>query len=162
MRAPILLVSALTLAGCMLQNQSPTTKFRDQVQGLNEEARWNRLDLAQGRTTRRYQPKFSALRGTWGKRLQLGDHDVVQLVMDTENDSAVSVVQIAWYNLADMTLRSSTIRQVWLETKSGFALDDEQVVDGDPTIFDALDDASAAHDSPKGAKSAPSKPGAVD
>lgn len=135
--APLLLaaLTALSLSGCMLASQTPAAKLREQVQSMNEEARWSRMDLAQERATPKYQPAFVAKRAAWGKKVSIGDLEIVQMVMAEDGKSAESIVAMSWYNLNDMTLRSSTVKQSWKAVGLAFSLDNETVIDGDTTLF---------------------------
>jgi hypothetical protein len=151
--APLLLaaLTALSLPGCMLASQTPAAKLREQVQSMNEEARWSRMDLAQERATPKYQPAFVAKRAAWGKKVSIGDLEIVQMVMAEDGKSAESIVSMSWYNLSDMTLRSSTVKQSWKAVGLAFSLDNETVIDGDTTLFAKIKTTASKPAATKGA-----------
>lgn len=135
--SPTVVLAALLLslgAGCMFQSLTPAARFKEEVTGMNDESRWNRIDLAQQRVAPKYQSQFVAARAKWGKRVQLADLDLVNMQMG-EAGKAMSIITLSWYDMDDMTLRSSVIRQQWESTVTRFALVSETVIEGDESIF---------------------------
>lgn len=145
----VALVGALLtagLAGCLFQNLAPTERLTDQVYSLNEEARWGRLDLAVRRVAPSYRGTFMTSRRSWGRQVSIADTEVSALVLSRETDSATSSVEVNWYDLATMTLRSTMIRQRWARTDDGYLLDEETVIGGDAELLELpeADDESPA------------------
>jgi len=123
------------LAGCMFQNLSPTQALSDQVYHLNDESRWDRLDLAVQRVAPRYRQSFMESRRDWGRNIAIADTEVSALVVAEDLASATSSVEISWYDQRSMELRSTVLRQRWIRTDSGFLLEEETVIGGDETLL---------------------------
>ena len=138
----------------MLQNTSKPERLRDAVQGLNEEARWGRVDLARQRVTPKYRALFEASREHWGGNLKIADVEVVGMKIhesDSEEQAlreqglgedeiealpdATSRVQYAWYDQRDMVLRTTVIEQTWQHNMGNFYLMEEKVVDGTESLL---------------------------
>ena len=140
------LVSSV-LAGCLFQNLSPTQGLSDQVYGLNDESRWDRLDLAVQRVAPRYRAAFMGSRHEWGRDIAIADTEVSALVVADDLASATSSVEISWVDQGSMELRSTVLRQHWIRTDNGYLLDEETVTSGDEALLstpedDASDDES--------------------
>lgn len=139
----LVLLAGLGLGGCLLQNLAPTERLSDQVYQLNEEARWGRLDLAVRRVSPRYRPTFMTSRRGWGRRVSVADVEVSAIEISRESDEATSSVELSWYDLRSMTLRSTLLRQRWAKTDEGYLLDEETVVDGDADLLELPEEDAA-------------------
>lgn len=128
------------LAGCLFQNLSPTQGLSDQVYALNDESRWDRLDLAVQRVAPRYRAAFMGSRHQWGRRIAIADTEVSALVVAEDLASATSSVEISWIDQGSMELRSTVLRQRWIRTDNGFLLEDETVIGGDEALLSAPED----------------------
>jgi hypothetical protein len=127
-------VILLAASGCFVQHLSSSQRLQEAVQGLNDEARWGRLDLAVGCVAPRYRNAFYTSRSRWSRSIQIADVEISQVVMG-EKGRAVSVVMISWYDFAAMDLRQTLLRQRWQRGGSrGFMLVSEDVIDGDPQL----------------------------
>lgn len=136
----------------MLQNTSKPERLRDAVQGMSEESRWGRIDLARQRVLPQYRADFEAARAHWGKKVQIADVEVVAMKLNdgdakdilreqgtSEEEleklpDATSSVQYAWYG-QDMVLRTTVIAQRWQHSMGNFYLLDEEVVDGERMLL---------------------------
>jgi hypothetical protein len=58
--------------------------------------------------------------------------------MDDAGDTAIAIVTCSWYGLSDMSLHETVIQQTWESFDGTFALVEERVVRGDPSLL--LDD----------------------
>lgn len=133
-----LLVSALCLpllGGCLFHNISPAERLRDAVVGLNDQARWSRMDLAVENVAPVYRAEWRATRHDWGRNIQIGDVEILDVTMVPDTDEAVSVVAISWYRYDTMTLRRTVLRQQWEHGSGAYFLRAEGVVDGDPDLI---------------------------
>lgn len=140
-RLPLLIALTTSLfAGCIFNNLSPTQGLSDQVYALNDESRWDRLDLAVQRVTPRYRQEFMGSRREWGRHIAIADTEVSALVLAEDMNSATSSVEISWYDQRSMELRSTVLRQRWIKTDSGFFLDEETVIAGDEALLIRPDD----------------------
>jgi hypothetical protein len=144
-RSNLIVVALLAsaLSGCVFQNVSPTEGLSDQVYLLNDESRWNRLDLAVRRVAPSYRQRFVDSRRAWGRDVEIADTEVSALVLAEDTNSATSRVEISWYDRRSMVLRSTTLRQSWTKTDGGFLLDGETVIGGDDTLLAPPDQVEA-------------------
>jgi hypothetical protein len=128
-------VASLALGGCIFQHFTPIQKLTDQAYALNDEARWARIDLATQRVAPEYRATFLATHREWGGEIQIADADMTNVVLGDEEQGATSVVTVSWYDRATMQVRSTTLRQHWVQRGGGFLLDEEQVVGGDEGLL---------------------------
>lgn len=108
-------------------------RLQDAVNGMNEEARWGRIDLAQGKVDERYKSTFLTHRKQWHKSFQPADLEVQRI--DMKDDGAVSEVVLSGYDMASMELISATVRQNWKKDSGKFYLINEEIIDGSRSIF---------------------------
>ncbi len=132
----VCLVLALSFAGCVFNNVSAEEKLRDSVVGLNDEVRWNRLDLATMRVAAPFRLQFRATHHAWHRDFQIADSEIVQVrVADEDRDEATSFVTVSWYDMRSMILRNTTLKQEWRRTVNGYVLVSEEVTDGDERLL---------------------------
>ena len=136
--------ATLGSGGCIFQNLSPTRMLTDQVQALTDETRWARVDLAADRVAPTYRNAFIASHRGWGREVQIADAELTNLALAEGDETATSLVTLAWYDLSTMEVRSSTIVQHWIKTDNGYLLDEEHVTDGDEAILILPEEADAA------------------
>jgi hypothetical protein len=134
---PVLVLSLAlpVLGGCFLMNVQADERLRESVYGLNEEARWGRIDLALERVSPAYQGKFARRRALWGRRIQIADSDMTHLKLDDDKDKATSLVAVSWYDYATMTVHQTLVQQHWKRVDIRYMLTDERVLDGDPALL---------------------------
>ena len=132
-----LLVTLLT-SGCLLANMTPEVKLRDAVVGYNDECRWNRLDLAVQRVSPAERVDFYASHHQWGNDIKIADSDVVAVHTSGEDqENALSLVVVQWYNERTMLLASTTLAQSWDgNLAAGYVLIKEEVHSGDPRLLE--------------------------
>jgi hypothetical protein len=143
-----LLLATVTSSGCLFQNIGTAERLRDAVDGVNDSARWSRLDLAVQRVHPAYRTEYMKARHRWGRSIQIADSEVLNMRIAEGDDEAVSVVAVSWYSYDTMTLHQSVIRQEWKRLSGEYALHAEIVVDGDdyllaPPPEESEDDAEA-------------------
>jgi hypothetical protein len=126
---------AVALLGCNFAGLRPTEKLKQSIQELNEAARWGRLDLASQYVGPNYRQRFFAVHASWGKQMQIADLEMVRLDIDPNKSVAAASIAISWYGLNEMTLRQTVVRQRWKQREGQYVLDDEQVIDGDPSLI---------------------------
>lgn len=131
-----LLAACLVLGatGCLVHNIAPSERLRDAVVGLNDEARWSRLDLARERVAPAYRSAWVRSRHDWGRNIQIGDVELLDVRLAEDNETAVSVVAVSWYRYDTMTLRRTVLRQEWRSGGREYYLAGEEVADGDPEL----------------------------
>lgn len=154
-RLPWLVAAAcLAYGGCMFQNLSPTRQLTDQVYAFNDETRWARIDLAADRVAPAYRATFAVSHAGWGRDIQIADADLTHVQLADDEQTATSLVSIAWYDQATMIVRGSTLRQHWVKTDAGYLLDGETIVDGDEGLL-RLPEEEAAEDAAEDADAEP-------
>lgn len=131
----LLLLCAPLLGGCLFHNISPGERLRDAVVGLNDQARWTRMDLAVENVSPTFRPEWRRTRHDWGRNIQIGDVEIMDVTMAADTDQAVSVVAVSWYRYDTMTLRRTVLRQEWEHGSGTYFLLAESVVDGDPALI---------------------------
>lgn len=134
----------LFLPACLFSNLSTAEKFREMVDGVNEEARWSRLDLAIQRVHPEYRAEWRVARSDWGQDIQIADSEVTSLQIQDDDETAKSTVVVRWYRYDTMTLRTSTVEQSWERLGGHFALAEEEIVQGDEEIFFIPEEAEEA------------------
>ncbi len=127
----------LGLSGCLIHNIAPSERLRDAVVGLNDEARWSRMDLASERVVPAYRAAWTRAHRGWGRDIQIGDVELLDVRLADDNETAVSVVAISWYRHDTMMLTRTVLRQEWQSAGNGFQLASEEVSDGDPGLLAA-------------------------
>ncbi|MEM9073278.1 MAG: hypothetical protein AAGE52_32535 [Myxococcota bacterium] len=132
----LLVCLALSFTGCVFNNISAEEKLRDSVVGLNDEVRWNRLDLATLRVAAPYKLQFRATHHGWHRDFQIADSEIIQVEVGDNRDSATSFVTVSWYDHATMILHDTTLRQRWNRTINGYMLTEEKVTDGNERLLE--------------------------
>ena len=121
---------ALVLPACLLQNISATETLRDSIVGLNDELRWQRMDLAVSRVAPTFRAHFMESHQAWGRDIHVADTELMRVNLDEDGDRATSLVAVRWYSMRTMTLHQSMVEQSWQRAGRDFVLTDESVVSG--------------------------------
>lgn len=136
MRALPILALAL-FSGCVFNNVSAEEKLRDSVVGLNEEIRWNRLDLATARVAPEFRGEFRRTHADWHRGFELADHEIIDVQTAGEDrERATSFVTFRWYDMRTMLLAETTVKQEWRRTINGYWLISEAVTDGNSRLLE--------------------------
>ena len=134
---PLPLLAFVLASGCIFQNVGSEEKLRDAVMGYNDETRWNRMDLAQQRVVPTRRGEFRLRHHRWGREFQIADMDILDVQVSGEDqENAISIVQIRWYDQRTMLIADTIVAQEWERVTGGYILVDEQVRDGNPTLFE--------------------------
>lgn len=136
-----LLVASLILpllGGCMFKQLQAAEKLRDSVLGLNEEMRWNRMDLARERVVPLYQVEFAQRVRNWHRDIQIANTEILRVEVGESREDATSLVDFEWYNRRTMTMSQTSIRQFWRRGPSGYYLWEMEIVGGDPSLLAEL------------------------
>lgn len=127
----------LFAVGCVFGNLGPEEKLRDAVVGLNDEVRWNRIDLAAMRVDPGFRGQFRRTHADWHRRFELADVEIIDVqTAGTEHEQATSFVTFRWYDMSTMLLAETTVRQRWRRTIHGYLLMEEAVSDGNPRLLE--------------------------
>jgi hypothetical protein len=127
---------ALVIAGCGLQNASPTKKLADAVYGFTEATRWGQVGTAANLVEPSFRRQFFENHRHWGGRVQLADSDIVHVEISTDRESATALVAYQWYLAGQMSLLHTVVRQRWTALGESYGLVSEVVVQGDARLFD--------------------------
>ena len=134
---PLPLLAFVLASGCIFQNVGSEEKLRDAVMGYNDETRWNRMDLAQQRVVPTRRGEFRLRHHRWGREFQIADMDILDVQVSGEDqENAISIVQIRWYDQRTMLIADTIVAQEWERVTGGYILVDEQVRDGNPTLLE--------------------------
>lgn len=134
---PLPLLAFVLASGCIFQNVGSEEKLRDAVVGYNDETRWNRLDLAQQRVIPTKRGEFRLRHHRWGRDIQIADMDILDVqVSGEEQENAISIVQIRWYDQRTMLIADTIVAQEWERVTGGYILVDEQVREGNATLLE--------------------------
>ncbi len=137
MRAISILVlgGLLGATGCVFTNVTAEETLRDAVIGLNDEVRWNRIDLAAQRVDARFVGRFRATHHDWHRELQIADSEVVHVQMGEDRGRATARVTFRWYDERTLLLSETTLQQKWKRTMQGYMLIEEEVADGNDRLL---------------------------
>jgi hypothetical protein len=134
----------LLMSSCTLSQLTPQAKFQDAAYTLNDAARWNNVDVSIRYVAPAYAERFTSRRRQWGGGLSIGEYELLRLTMAEDKRTAVSEVQLTWFDQGGVRVHSSTISQRWEKTQQGYFLADETVRSGDPNVFAAPEEETAA------------------
>lgn len=141
MRVSRLLRAALPLAllalaqGCIFNNVSTEETLRDAVVGLNDEVRWDRMDLATQRVAPSYRTAFSLTHHDWHEGMQIADSEIVHVQVGEDKEDAKAFIKIRWYDQRTMLVAETTLEQKWKKVGRNFVLVSEEVRAGDPRLI---------------------------
>ncbi len=140
MPRPLQVVLGMLLlnAGCMFQNISAEERLREAVMGLNDEARWCRLDLAAQRVAAPFRRQYVDSHRKWGEAIQIADSEVTNVETLGGRDKAVAIVSVRWYREDTMTLATTKLKQKWVRVRGNYVLVHEHVHDGDVRLLDKV------------------------
>jgi hypothetical protein len=131
-----LFLLSFLLGGCLMQNLSPTEKLRDVVIELNDQSRWERLDLAIQRVHPAYRTAFRVSRADWSQRIEISEVEVLSIKRGIDKeDSAQSIVSFNWYDKNSMTAHSTKVEQIWTKVRRDYMLRSENIVAGAPELL---------------------------
>ena len=136
MRHLLVLGLVCGFTGCVFNNVSATERLRDSVVGLNDEARWNRFDLATQRVAPGFAARYRATHRRWHRDFQIADSEIVNVEIADGRAKATSFVTVRWYDHRTMLLAETTLKQQWRRAANGYVLIDEEVVEGNDRLLE--------------------------
>ncbi len=146
-----LALAALSMSGCILNNVSSQERLRDAVVGLNDEVRWNRLDLATQRVAFPHRNTFRATHHRWHRELRIADFDIMQVqTSGDESEGATSIVVVHWYDEDTMLLHETTLRQTWEKFTGGYLMVNEEVASGAEALLEIPEELLPPEDGEEG------------
>lgn len=134
MRAFLVLVPLL-FSACMFTGVSAEERLRDAVVGINDEMRWNRIDLAAQRVAPPYRGHYRLSHHSWHRDFQIADTEIIHVEVGEERATATSMVTVRWYDQRTMLLAETTLRQKWTKVVGGYVLINEEVASGNERLL---------------------------
>src|SRR3954471_14457617 len=131
----LLALAVTSFGGCILANLTPKERFNEAAYTLNDAARWSHVDRAMQHVSPKYMSRFVERHRMWGETISIADIDLVRLQVAGDKKSAVSEVNLNWYNDGGVMVHSSSITQRWKSDGGKFKLVDEAIRRGDPGVF---------------------------
>jgi hypothetical protein len=125
----------MLLAGCTLQNLSPTARMQESVYHFNDAGRWNQLEAAAKHVSPRYQKLFRQRRRTWGETVNVAEVDLLFMQLAEDKESAISEVALSWTDATGVHLHRSQVTQKWANESGRFRLVEETINKGDQALF---------------------------
>ncbi len=123
-------LAAPLLAACPLP-PSNAARAQEAVQDLNIDSRFGRNETAIQLVAPKARDEFVNHRRAWGTTVRIADVEISGMHLKGDTD-AFATVKVAWYRAAEEELRVTSVRQHWENLKgSGWALADEERIDGD-------------------------------
>lgn len=134
MRSPALvafgLLSALVLAGCPVNHQSPPARAAEAAHDLNLHTRFGRMHIATAMVAQEARTTFLERRRAWGGNLRIVDFEMQGVKMRGEADADI-YVRVAWQRMNEGDLRTTLLEQKWHDFKGSFQLVSENRAEGD-------------------------------
>jgi len=131
----VVLACVPAYSGCLLNNLNPSEKLNDSIRGMNDAARWGRIDIALQYVEPVYRHKFLVSHHGWGRSIEVADAEVMRIAMAPDRKSAAALVGFSWYSLDNMTLHSTVVKQTWEERDGSFVMASEEVFEGDAELL---------------------------
>ena len=122
--------------GCIFNNVSAEERLRDAVVGLNDEVRWNRMDLATQRVAPKFRAAFALTHHNWHERMQIADSELIHVQVGEDRDEAQAFVTIRWYDQDTMLVSETTLEQKWEKLGRGYVLAEEGIRAGDSRLLE--------------------------
>lgn len=130
-------LALLLLGGCtLLEQTSPQRRLAEHVHQTNDERRWGRVDLAAQHVRGRLRESWAARHARWGAEVRIADVDVTNLELGLAHDRAAARVEYAWIDERTMELHRTIVRQIWEPESERYYLVREEVIGGDPELFE--------------------------
>ncbi len=142
-RGIVAVAFALSLGACAGQHNS-LTKAQECATELNTNTRFGRMQLASEYVAAKEKKGFFERHAGWGTRVRVLDAEMIGMDLINEGDKVkdkepsetiVVSVKVAWTFADDQDLRVTTVTQKWKPAGEGWALTQEERVDGDPGLF---------------------------
>lgn len=129
-----------------MKNISPEERLREAVMDLNNQARWNRIEVALERVSPKYQAYYRSTHSEWGEEIQIADNEVVGMIASRDEEDAISRVTFRWYRQDSMIISDTVVKQTWKKSGRTFMLIDEVIENGHPGLLAFVDTAPTTMD----------------
>lgn len=123
----------LSATGCLTPPPA-SQRAIDAARELNVAARFGRMDIAVGRTSRAARHTFLERHAQWGRNLRVLDVQLSGMSMKDQHHAVIDV-DVAWERMDDSMLRQTRLAQNWSDERGGWQLMRERRVSGDIGLF---------------------------
>jgi hypothetical protein len=117
------------LGGCMPIG-APSQQISDIARDVNVATRFGRMDVAMEHLSDANRAEFIRTHADWGKDIRVLDVEVSQLELKTP-DSAEVLVDVNWVRMDEGQLRSTRVKQHWVNAGQDWQIDSEERTSGD-------------------------------
>ena len=131
MRAPLLLILAAALTGCMT-GDGLQEKLRNASSGYNRALRWGDIDRAAEYLPSKSVNAFLETHDATSEKLVIVEYELTRLDLDRELGVAASRAQISWHTERQLIVKSTVVDQLWQFHEGDFVLVDERRAAGEP------------------------------
>jgi hypothetical protein len=125
----VLLLASLFLAGC--PHQSPGARMQETASDLNLNARFGRMELAAESVSPKAKEQFFEHRKGWGGKIRIADFELAGVRLAKNEEDADVFVKVAWFNVNEGDLHTTTLAQKWHDFRGDWKLTSEERLDGD-------------------------------
>ncbi|HEU4582530.1 MAG TPA: hypothetical protein VFS67_29940 [Polyangiaceae bacterium] len=129
MRISSLWLVAGVLCGCMPMG-APAQQINDVARDVNVATRFGRMDVAMEHTSQSHRGEFMRTRADWGKDIRVLDVELSKLELQ-KPDSAEVLVDVSWMRMNEGVLRSTRVKQHWVNNGDDWQIDAEERSSGD-------------------------------
>lgn len=129
MRISSLWLAAVVLVGCMPM-WAPAQQINDVARDVNVATRFGRMDVAMEHTSESHRSEFMRTRADWGKDIRVLDVELSKLELK-KTDAAEVFVDVSWVRMDEGVLRSTRLKQTWLNNGDDWKIDAEERLSGD-------------------------------
>lgn len=129
MRISSLWLAASVVVGCMPMG-APAQQINDVARDVNVATRFGRMDVAMEHTSEAHRSEFMRTRADWGKEIRVLDIELSKLELK-KLDSAEVFVDVSWVRMDEGVLRSTRVKQTWLNNGDDWQIDAEERLSGD-------------------------------
>src|SRR3954451_14782107 len=109
----LLLAAGSSLSGCTLANLTPTARFQESANVLNDASRWGAVGMALQQVSPKYKDRFLSRHRDWGGGLSIADAELMNMQVADDRKTALSEVTFSWYRQDGVTVHTSVVSQKW-------------------------------------------------
>jgi hypothetical protein len=137
-----LVSSALALANGGCTPPTRADKLTDAAYDMNMATRFGRMDVAMSYVGEKSRRKFLDMHAGWGRGIRISDLEFAGLDMPKEGE-AIVLVHVSWQRVDESTLRTTSIKQKWIDHEDhGWLIAEEARVGGEPGLLGEPRDAA--------------------
>lgn len=112
MRAALISMFALGVAGCGAAQQRNAESLGDAIQAYNDGVRWERYSIAANAIPPRERAQFVDDMDQRSHEVKITEYDVVRVDPKGENNAKVQI-KMGWYKTSENTVHETSAIQTW-------------------------------------------------